>query len=245
MAYGTPQGRGWGRIRQWLPLLAILAGLVLFFAFGLQRYLSFDSLRTHRAWLLQQVGQHRLLVLSAYIAIYILAVALSLPGGLVLTLAGGYLFGQWLGTVATVLAATTGATLLFLAARSAVGGLLRARAAPWLDRLKQGFRANAFSYLLFLRLVPAFPFFVVNLVPAFLGVSLRVFIVATLIGIIPGTFVFATVGAGLGDLLDQAKEPSLASILTPQILTALIGLALLALLPVAYRKWFHKTGQRP
>src|SRR5262249_21562895 len=165
-------------------------------AFGLQRYLSFDGLRTHRAWLVQQVAEHRLLVLAVYIAIYILAVALSLPGGLALTLAGGWLFCQWLGTAATLLGATSGATLLLLPARSAAGGLLRARAGRWLDRLKQGFQADAFSYMLFLRLVPAFPFFVVNLVPAFLGVSLRVFIVATLIGIIPGTFVFATVGAG-------------------------------------------------
>jgi uncharacterized membrane protein YdjX (TVP38/TMEM64 family) len=245
MADGIPAARGRRWIRQWLPLLAILLGIVLFFAFGLQHYLTFASLKAHRAWLQQQVSDHELLVLAAYAAVYVVAVALSLPGGLALTLAGGWLFGQWLGTSVTVVSATAGATLLFLAARSALGDLLRARAAPWLDRLRNGFQANAFSYLLFLRLVPLFPFFVVNLVPAFLGVRLRVFVLATLVGIIPGTFVFATVGAGLSALLDQASEPGIGSILTPQILTALIGLALLALLPVAYKKWHHKVDPPP
>ncbi|MEA2783445.1 MAG: hypothetical protein QOK29_4989 [Rhodospirillaceae bacterium] len=245
MAHRTPEGRGQWRFRQWLPLLAIAIGIGLFFAFGLQRYLSFDMLRANRAWLLQQVAAHRVLVLAIYIALYAAAVALSLPGAVVLTLAGGLLFGQWLGTVATVLAATVGATLLFLAARTALAALLQSSARPWLGRMQQGFQANAFSYLLFLRLVPLFPFFIVNLVPAFLGVPLRVFIIATLIGIIPGTFVFTTVGAGLGGLLDRQVEPSISGILTPQILTALIGLALLALLPVAYRKWRQRTEPKP
>jgi uncharacterized membrane protein YdjX (TVP38/TMEM64 family) len=245
MAQGTPEGHGRWRFRQWLPLLAIVICIALFFALGLQRYLSFDVLRANRAWLLQQVTAHRTLVLAIYVVLYAAAVALSIPGAVVLTLAGGLLFGQWLGTAATVLAATVGATLLFLAARTAFAALLHASARPWLGRMQQGFQANAFSYLLFLRLVPLFPFFVVNLVPAFLGVRLRVFILATLIGIIPGTFVFTTVGAGLGSLLDRRIEPTVGSILTPQILTALIGLALLALLPVAYRKWRRITEHKP
>ena len=166
--------------------------------------------------------------------------ALSLPGGAVLTIAGGFLFGKWIGTVLVLGAATLGAALLFVAARTALAGLLRARAAPWLIRLEAGFRADAFSYLLVLRLVPLFPFFVVNLVPAFLGVSLRVFVLATLIGIVPGTFVYATVGSGLGSIFDSGRPFTPAGILTREIVLALLGLALLALMPVIYRKWSRR-----
>ncbi len=228
-------GRGW--IVRWWPMIAILLGIALFFAFGLQRYLSLEALRTNRDWLYWQVADHLFLMLTAYALVYAGVVALSLPGATVLTLAGGCMFGQWLGTGVTVVAATLGATLLFLAARSAFADFLRARAGPWLGRMQDGFRANAFNYLLFLRLVPAFPFFVVNLVPAFLGVRLRDFVLATLIGIIPGTFIYTAVGVGLGSLLDHNANFTLSGILTPQIATALGGLALLALVPVAYKAW--------
>ncbi len=237
MADSIPKGEEKRGIRRWLPVLAIALGAALFFAFGLQRYLSLEALKANRDWLYWQVADHLILVLAAYALIYAGVVALSLPGATVLTLAGGCMFGQWLGTVVTILAATLGATLLFLAARSAFGDLLRRRAGPWLTRMHDGFQANAFSYLLFLRLVPAFPFFVVNLVPAFLGVRLRTFILATLIGIIPGTFVYTSVGAGLKTLLDSNATFSIGQVLTPQILTALVGLALLSLLPVAYKAW--------
>jgi uncharacterized membrane protein YdjX (TVP38/TMEM64 family) len=231
--------RGIGR---WLPIIAIILGAVLFFALGLQRYLSLDALKANRDWLYWQVADRLILVLAVYVLVYAGVVALSLPGATVLTLAGGCMFGLWLATGVTVVAATLGATVLFLAARTAFGDLLRQRAGPWLTRLHDGFQANAFSYLLFLRLVPAFPFFVVNLVPAFLGVRLRTFILATFIGIVPGTFVYSSVGAGLRTLLDSNGEFSLGGVLTPQILTALIGLALLSLLPVAYKAWRKSQG---
>ncbi|MFO1058273.1 MAG: VTT domain-containing protein [Dongiaceae bacterium] len=227
-------------LRRWLPLAGLAAGLALFFALGLQRYVSFDALCDNRAWLLQQVSRHFLPSLLAYAGLYVLAVALSLPGGAVLTMAGGFLFGQWLGTAVTVVAATVGATILFAAARSAVGGLLRAKAGPWLKRLEQGFRRDAVSYLLVLRLVPLFPFFVVNLVPAFLDVPAGLFVWTTLVGIIPGTFVFATVGAGLGSVFDRGQPMSPADVLTPQIVTALLGLAVLALIPVAYKRLLRR-----
>ena len=237
MADGIPRSVEKRGIRRWLPVLAIALGAGLFFAFGLQRYLSLEALKANRDWLYWQVADHLILVLAAYVLVYAGVVALSLPGATVLTLAGGCLFGQWLGTGITIAAATIGATLLFLAARTAFADLLRARAGPWLSRMRDGFQANALNYLLFLRLVPAFPFFVVNLVPAFLGVPLRTFVLATFIGIVPGTFVYATVGSGLRALLDSNAEISLGQVLTPQILTALIGLALLSLLPVAYKAW--------
>jgi uncharacterized membrane protein YdjX (TVP38/TMEM64 family) len=141
-----------------------------------------------------------------------------------------------------VVAATAGATLLFLAARSAVRDLLQPRVGPWLSKLQRGFAENELSYLLFLRLVPLFPFFVVNLVPAFLGVRLRSFVIATFLGIIPASFVFASVGAGLGSLFDAGRDCSLDSVLTPQIILALAGLALLALVPVVYKRFWARRG---
>ena len=218
------------------PLLALLLGLGLVFAFGLQDYLSCGTLRDNRLWLLDWVAAHRLLAILAFMALYAAAVALSVPGGAVLTVAGGFLFGTLTATAMVVVAATVGASLLFLAARSALGDVLRTRAGPWLRKLEKGFADNALSYLLVLRLVPLFPFFVVNLVPAFLNVSLRTYIVGTFFGIIPGTFVFASVGAGLGSIFDSGGDCSLDGVLTPQVLLALGGLALLALIPVAYKR---------
>ena len=124
-------------------------------------------------------------------------------------------------------------------AKTALGDALRDRAGPWLKKLEAGFHENALSYLLVLRLIPLFPFFVVNLVPAFLGVRLRTYVIGTVVGIIPGSFVFASVGAGLGSLFDMTmgNELELSGILTPEIVTALVGLALLSLLPVAYKKY--------
>jgi uncharacterized membrane protein YdjX (TVP38/TMEM64 family) len=237
MADSPPKAGQNRSLKRWLPLLAIILAAGLFLALGLQRYLSLDALRANRDWLYWQVTDHLALALGIFVLVYAGVVTLSLPGATILTLAGGCMFGLWLATGVTIFAATLGATLLFLAARTAFADLLRARAAPWLKRLSSGFQENAFSYLLFLRLAPAFPFFVVNLVPAFLGASLRTFIVATFIGIIPGTLVYASVGAGLKSLLFSDQPFSLGHVLTPQILTALIGLALLSLLPVAYKAW--------
>lgn len=229
----------WQRL---IPLLVLAAGLIAFFAFGLDDYLTFETLRENRAWLLQQVAESALLAALVYMGLYILVVAFSLPGGAIMTITGGFLFGQWLGTAYVLVAATIGATILFLAARTALGDLLRAKAGPFLQKMESGFQENALSYLLVLRLIPIFPFFIVNLVPAFLGVTLRVFALATFVGIIPGSFVYATVGAGLGSIFDSGEEFTAGSILTPEIVTALVGLAILAMLPVAYKKFRAKRG---
>lgn len=228
--------RGLASAARLAPLLALLAGLGLVFAFGLQDYLSCASLRDNRIWLLDWVAAHRLLAVFAFMAIYAAAVALSVPGGAVLTVAGGFLFETLAATAMVVVAATAGATLLFLAARSAFRGLLQGWAGPWLGKLERGFAENALSYLLVLRLVPLFPFFVVNLVPAFLNVSLRTYVIGTFLGIIPGTLVFAFVGDGLGSIFDSGGDCSLEGVLTPQVLLALAGLALLALVPVLYKR---------
>jgi uncharacterized membrane protein YdjX (TVP38/TMEM64 family) len=147
------------------------------------------------------------------------------------------LFGVWQGTAVVVVGATIGAVAIFLAARSLLADVLRAKAGrPWLAKMEAGFRQDAVSYMMVLRLVPGFRFFVVNLVPAFLGVSLRTFTLTTFFGIMPGTFVFALIGAGLGSVFDQAEAFTLKGALTPQIITALVGLAVLSLLPVAYKR---------
>lgn len=230
----------WQRL---LPLAVLAAGLAAFFLFDLDDYLTFDSLRQHRAWLLRQVAESTVVTSLIFVAIYIAVVAFSLPGGAVMTITAGFLFGQWLGTAYVIVAATVGATILFLAARTALGDVLRARAGAFLKKMEAGFQENALSYLLVLRLIPIFPFFIVNLVPAFLGVGLRTYAIATFLGIIPGSFVYATVGAGLGSIFDAGGKFSAASILTPEIVTALIGLAILAMLPVAYKKLKAKRGR--
>ena len=228
-------------LKRLVPLVILLGGLATFFGFGLDRYISFDALRDNREVLLGLVEQYGLLASLAYMATYATVVAFSLPGGAVLSITGGFLFGAVWGTVHIVLSATLGATLLFLIAKTSLGDPLRARAGPWLQKMQAGFQENALSYLLVLRLVPLFPFFVVNLVPAFLGVALSTYVLGTFIGIIPGAFVYASVGAGLGSLFAAGGAFSAKGILTPQILVALVGLAVLALIPVVYKKL---TGRR-
>lgn len=222
--------------RRLLPLLILGLGLILFLALDLDRFLSFGTLRDHRAALTVWVADHTVPAVLAYMGIYTLVVAFSLPGGAVMTLAGGFLFGTLLGTLWTVFAATLGATLLFLAARTALGDPLRAKAGTWLRKMEAGFNDNALSYLLVLRLVPLFPFWAVNLAPALLGVPLGTYVLGTFFGIIPGTFVYASVGNGLGAVFDRGETPDLGLIFNPQILIPLIGLAVLALIPVLYKK---------
>lgn len=225
---------GWRRL--W-PLAVLAAGLALFFALGLDHYVSLSALGEHRADLAAFVERNGALAAAAYVAAYAVAVAFSIPGAVVLTLAGGFLFGTAAASVYTVAGATAGAVAVFLAARSALGGLLRERAGPWVAKLESGFRENAFSYLLFLRLVPLFPFWLVNLVPAVLGVPLGVYTAATLLGIVPGVVVYASVGSGLGAVLDAGGTPDLGVLLSADVVLPLAGLALLALLPVAVKAW--------
>lgn len=224
------------RIKRLWPVAVLLAGLGAYYAFGLDAYFNFDVLRDNRDILLDHVAQYGIIAALLFAVLYIVVVAFSLPGGAFLTIAGGFLFGPVLGTAYVVIAATIGATLLFLIAKTAIGDALRRRMGPSLQKMEAGFRENAFSYLLVLRLIPLFPFFVVNLVPAFLGVPLRTYFMATLIGIIPGTFVFAQVGAGLGSIFDSGESLTASGILTPDIILALSGLALLSLAPILYKK---------
>lgn len=224
-------------IIRYLPVGAVVGGLLLFYLFDLGSYLNFEQLRENRYALLDWVAQHSLVAPLIYILLYIAVVAFSLPGGAVMTVSGGFLFGTLFGALYTVLGATIGATLLFLIAKTSLGDALKQRAGPWLAKMQDGFNENAMSYLLVLRLIPIFPFWLVNLAPAFLGVHLRTYFTATLIGIIPGTVVFSLVGAGLGSVFDRGETFTINGVLTPEIIAALVGLALLSLVPVAYKKF--------
>ncbi|UEM20047.1 TVP38/TMEM64 family protein [Skermanella mucosa] len=224
-------------LKRFLPLAVLAAGLVAFFALGLHRYLNFSSLGEHRETLLDLVGRHPVAAPLGFIAVYAAAVAFSIPGAAVLTIAGGFMFGTLAGGIYVVTGATLGAVGVFLAARTALGSGLRRRAGPWMARLEAGFHENALSYLLVLRLVPLFPFWLVNLVPAFLGVPLGTYALGTFLGIIPGSFVYASVGNGVGAVFDAGGTPDLSIIFKPEILLPIAGLSLLALVPVIYKKF--------
>ncbi|MDF1687083.1 MAG: TVP38/TMEM64 family protein [Parvibaculaceae bacterium] len=237
----APEKAGGGfSLARLTPILVLIAGLGAFFWFDLDAYLSLEVLRENRAGLGVWVAENAVLAAVVYILIYTVLVALSVPGALVATLTGGLLFGTVFGGLYTVIGATAGATIIFLAAKTALGDMLRAKASGAILKMEEGFRENAFSYMMVLRLVPAFPFFLVNLAPAFLGVKLRTYVVATFLGIIPGTFVFASVGNGLGALFEKGQDPDLGIIFAPEILLPIIGLALLSLLPVAYKRFTNK-----
>src|SRR5437868_4972502 len=224
--------------RRLLPLGLLIAAWIVFMLAGGHRYLTFSALAQNREWLHSLVQQWGVLAAFVYLIGYATLVALSVPGGAVLSMAGGFLFGPWLGTLCAVIGATLGATGIFLAARAGLGGLAQ-RAGPFIAKLEAGFRADAFNYLLVLRLVFIFPFWLVNLVPALVGVKLRTYVLATFIGIIPATFVFASLGSGLANVVE---EPGLAVLLRPSVLGPIIGLALLALIPVGYKHW---RGKKP
>ena len=222
--------------RRLIPLGLLVAAGITFVAVGGHHYLTFAALAENRDWLSSLVQRWGFVAAFLYIAVYALLVALSVPGSSVLTIAGGFLFGTWLGTLCAVLGATLGATGIFLATRAGLGGLAR-RAGPLVGKLEAGFRADAFNYLLVLRLVFIFPFWLVNLVPALAGVRLSTYILATFLGIIPGAFVYASLGNGLGNVVG---EPGLGVLLRPSVLGPVVGLVILALIPVGYKRWRTK-----
>jgi len=222
--------------RRLIPLGLLVVAGIAFVAAGGHHYLTFAALAENRDWLSGLVQRWGFVAALLYIAVYASLVALSVPGAAILTIAGGFLLGTWLGTLCAILGATLGATGVFLATRAGLGGLAR-RAGPLVGKLEAGFRADAFNYLLVLRLVFIFPFWLVNLVPALVGVRLWTFILATFLGIIPGTFVYASFGNGLGKVVG---EPGLSVLLRLNVLGPIVGLVVLALIPVGYRRWRTK-----
>ena len=222
-------------LKRFGPIALIAAALILALSMGWQKYLSFDVLAQQSGALKTLLANKPLLVIGAFMGIYIFATAIAMPGAIWLTIAGGFLFGPFLGTALSASSATIGATLLFFAAQSALGDGLRSRAGGLVDRLEKGFGENAFSYLLTLRLLPIAPFFGVNLAAAFLKVPLRTFIIATAIGILPGGFVYAWLGNGIEHIIASGAKPDLKIIFSPQVIGPLMGLAALALLPTVWK----------
>ena len=222
-------GPAWSR---WLPLGAVVIGVALGYAFDLHHFLSVEALRRYQTSLAGFVEANAALAALAYLGVYVAAVALSFPGASVLTIAGGFMFGFVAGTVLSLVAATIGATLIFLIARTSLGDLLAERAGPRMQKLREGFQSESFSYLLFLRLVPLFPFWLVNLAAALFGMRLVPYVAATAIGIVPATFVFSYFGEGLGTALDAG-----GSLLPPKLLFALALLGVIALAPALLRVW--------
>jgi uncharacterized membrane protein YdjX (TVP38/TMEM64 family) len=222
-----------GNRAMWIKLLivAVFAGAIIaFFVLGGRQYLSLETIKANRDDLLVFTRDHQIAMVAIAFAVYALAVACSLPGALILSLTCGFLFGRWLGTIVIVGAATLGATIVFVAARYLIADWARSKLGGIGQKINEGFSENAFSYMLFLRLVPAFPFFLVNLAPAFTSIRLSTYVAATAIGIIPGSFVFANLGETLGTI------DSLSGLLSKETLFAFALLGALALVPVAIKK---------
>ena len=223
-------------LRRLLPVAILLGGLAVFLLLGLERYFSYDLLYRHQATLTKWVAKHAFISAVAFVLAYAIVVAFSLPVAMVVTPVAGFLFGTWMGAGLSVIGATLGSIAVFLAARTAFRDLFRARAGAALARLEAGFQRDDFSYLLFLRLVPVFPFWLINIVPALLGMRLGRYVLATMIGIVPAAIVYASVGAGLGAMIERGEPPNLGIIFEWRILLPLLGLAALSLLPVVYAR---------
>ena len=228
----TPATAATGNKTLRIVLLVVFVGaIVAFFAFGGQRYLTLETIKANRDALLQFTSAHFVTALAIGFLVYAGAVAFSLPGGLILSLTAGFVFGRWVGTALAVVAATVGATIVFLAARYIFADGARKRLGDWGEKINAGFTDGAFNYMLFLRLVPVFPFFLVNLAPAFTSIPLRTYVLATFLGIIPGTFVFVNLGETLG------RIESLQGLVSIETLGAFALLGLLALVPILLKKF--------
>ncbi len=261
MSDHSPQSEGRrGHWRQWLPLIVLIAAIIAVWAGGAARYLTLSSIAEHRDGLKAMVEAHYLAALGGYMLVYFACIALSLPGGVLLTILGGFLFGWITGGVATVIAATGGATIIFLVAKSSFGAFLAEKAGSRAKAFAEGFRRDAFNYMLFLRLVPLFPFWLVNIAPALFNVSSRTYVLSTFIGIIPATFAFATLGASLDSIIMAQKAAYQAcvaakgagqcsfaldasALVTPQLIAAFAALGVIAIVPVMWKRYrTYRTG---
>ncbi len=236
-------------LKRWGPLLVLLALTALAFVMGWHEYFTLSNLIRNRTYMHQFVADNFWLSVISYTGLYIAATALLFPAASLITIAGGLVFGAMLATTLTEIGATIGATILFLVVRTSFGSVLGERAGPFLVKLADGFKENAFSYLLFLRLVPAFPFWLINVAPAFFNVPVSTYVAATAIGILPGTFAYALLGEGLDSLIlaQEMANPGcvdagtckidLTAAITPEIIAAIIGLVIVSILPVVIKKY--------
>ena len=226
-------------MKKWALLIIIVVSMLIAYFLGITNYLTFETIKENRQLILSYAAQYPLLMPLLFILIYVVVIALSLPGGAFLSILGGFIFGVPLSTVYVVVGATIGATIIFLAARTAIGDLLKRKASPFLAKMEAGFKKNTTSYLLFLRLLPLFPFWLVNIAAAFFNVKTRTYLWTTVLGIIPGAYVFTQAGRGLGAIFDSGKKFSVESIFNTEVKIALVVLALFALIPIFVKRLRH------
>jgi len=225
------------KIKRYSPIIILVIGLILFFSFGGQKYLSLSMVKEHYNSLLVWTHNHFWLSSLIFIITYMIVVAFSIPGATIMTLLGGFLFGLLPGVVWVILGATIGSYLVFLAVKTALGETLKTKASGSIEKLRNGFEHNAFNYLLTLRLIPIFPFFVINIACGALSIRSATFFWATLIGIIPSSLIYTWVGTGLGFALQQGKELNMGIIFEAQFILPIVGLGILSLVPVIYKKF--------
>lgn len=238
----------WRRWARYAPLLVIAVLVAAFFGSGLNRYLSLEMLQAQRTALQSEVVAHPVRSVAIYMLAYMVMVAISLPGAMLMTMTGGFLFGPWVGSASAVVGMTFGAIIMFLVARSALGEIIRrrAKAGGLIEKIQAGVRANAFSYLLVLRLIPAVPFWLCNIASGFVDIPMRTYVAATILGIIPSTVIYSSIGAGLDHVFDQGQKPDLNMMMDPQVLLPLIGLCLLSVIPVVFHAWkLHRRRSVP
>jgi uncharacterized membrane protein YdjX (TVP38/TMEM64 family) len=249
---------GSGLLLRWLPLVVFAVVGIGVYASGLHRSLSLENIANNKAAMQAFVAQNQGLSVLIFVVVYIAVTALSIPGALLMTLLGGLLFPFWLGALAVIVAATIGATLLFMVAQSSLGEALRSRGGEAVSRMAEGIRRDAASYLLFLRLVPAFPFALVNLGAAILGVPLKTYIWTTFLGIMPGSLAFVFAATSLGSVLDERKAAfescksaqrtdcsftlDYSTLVSPHLLLAFAALGCVALIPVLARRFLNHSG---
>ncbi len=229
-------------MKRWIPIAVLIIALIAFFAFGGQHYLSFAKLKTHHEQLKSWTENYYLTTIFLFCLIYIISVSISIPGAAILTLVAGYLFGAIVGTTCVVISATIGATAIFLAVKTSLGDILRNKAGSWVSKMEKGLSDNALSYMFFLRLVPLFPFWAINIVAGILNVPLKPYVIATFFGMIPGSLVYVLVGNSLNTVLAAGETPNMKIIFEPKILIPILLLALLSLTPILYKKFKQKNG---
>lgn len=232
-------------LRRFGPLVVIVVLFVAAFASGVADHISLEELRARGAELQTFAREKPLLCAAIYLAIYIASVAVSLPGALILSLTGGFLFGPIGGGFAAVTGATGGSTIIYLVFRTAFGDMLRRKPGAFLARVEEGFKHDAFNYLLTLRLIPAFPLLIVNVAAGLMNIPTRTFVLASVLGMIPSSFVYAGIGAGLGHLFARGGPVTLETLFSPRIYLPIVGMGVLAFLPPLWRHWRKRRGAAP
>ena len=240
----SPKTATSGIAGRFLPIAIIILALAGFFAFDLDRFFTIEALRENREFLRAQVEANFAAAIVIFVLAYAAATAISFPGASALTIFGGFLFGLWAGTAAVIVAATTGAFVIYLVARTSLGDQLRRRASGFLARMEAGFRENELSYMFLLRLVPIFPFWAINIAAGILNVRPRNFLIGTLFGMIPGTFVYVSIGHGLGSVFDAGREITLKGVLFRlETLVPILGLSVLAAAPIILKRFRRKPEE--